>query len=221
MFVTRSSLRVFSLSICAGLILFLAGSQAGMAQNETKGNEAMTQAKEGAKSEATSMQSMMMRMQEISKELKSIQQEVLKDSPELKKQQDELDSFIQEQMDANMADKGVDMEALKSLQSRLRSKDVNPEKKQELESEWKEKVNAYQQARMETMRNEEVQSKRKTYRDDLVAAMTKKEPQTEEMLDELKMLQHQMQYRKQSAMQKRKAAQEGASKQGKGMEKSE
>jgi len=166
----------FSLISCLALGLVLTVSSPVAAQDAQKSQENTQQ---------QNMQDKMQRMQEIGKELQSVQKETLADNPELQERQKELENLVQDTMDQNMAEQGVSMEELKSMQSKMQSQDLNATTEEELKREWQTKVQAYQKARQETMQNQEVQEKRKAFREDMIEAMNEKEPQTESMLDEL------------------------------------
>ena len=189
---TLSTRTLFPLVSCLALGLILAFASPVLAQEgqNSQGNQQMGQGQQA-------IQKKMQRMKEIGKRLQAVQKETLKSNPELKKQQEELDSLVQDTMDQNMADQGITMEGLKSLQSEMQSKDLAADKKKQLQSKWQKKVQSYQQARKKTMQNETVQKKQKAFREDMIEAMEKKEPQTKSMLEELEQLQQQMQ-----AMQK-------------------
>lgn len=187
---------LFPLVICLSLGLFLAVSSPVWAQDGQMDQGKQQQMGQGQQV----MQKKMQRMKKIGERLQAVQEETLQENPKLKKKQEELDALVQDTMDQNMADKGISMEGLKSLQSELQSEDLSSEEKQQLQSTWQEKVQSYQQARMKTMRNETVQKKQEDFREDMIAAMEKKEPETKSMLQELEQLQQQMRAMRQGMM---------------------
>ena len=187
---------LFPLVTCLTLGLFLAVSSPVWAQDGQMGQSKQQQMGQGQQA----MQKKMQRMKKIGERLQAVQEETLQENPKLKKKQEELDALVQDTMDQNMADKGISMEGLKSLQSELQSKDLSSEEKQQLQSTWQEKVQSYQQARMKTMRNETVQNKQEDFREDMISAMEKKEPETKSMLQELEQLQQQMRAMRQGMM---------------------
>lgn len=185
------SLRKLSFLI---LISFIAG---GLVFAASLPVSAQDQGQEGQQE----MQKKMQKMQEIGERLQSVQEETLKDNPKLEERQKDLDAMVQKKMDENMEKKGINMEELESLQSKLQSQDLEEGQEKELKAKWQEKVSAYQEARMETMNNEDVQEQQEKFRDDMIQAMEEKEPETKSMLDELEKLQQEMQAMQQSMQQ--------------------
>ncbi len=146
-------------------------------------------------------QKMVQRYKSLQEELAQIQQEAMDDNEELKQEQQDLQSMIRENMESNMAAEDVDVERLQELQAKLQGQgqELAQDEKQSLEQEYKEQVNAYQRARAKTARNKDVQQKQESFREDMLAAMKKVDPETEKIIQELQGIQHQMQYIKQSA----------------------
>jgi len=150
-------------------------------------------------------QKMVQRYKSLQEDLAKIQQQAMEDNEDLKQEQQDLQSMIRESMESNMAAEDVDVERLQELQAKLQGQgqgqgqELAQDEKQSLEKEYKEQVNAYQRARAKTARDKEVQQKQEAFREDMLAAMKKVDPETEKIIQELQGIQHQMQYIKQSA----------------------
>ena len=82
---------------CFVSCLFLVGSLPVGAQKVEMG-----QGKKQGHAGQQVMQQKIQRMQEIGKKLQSVQEETLKENPELQNERDELDSLVQDTMDQNM-----------------------------------------------------------------------------------------------------------------------
>jgi signal recognition particle GTPase len=138
------------------------------------------------------------RFQTLRQELSQIQQKAMEEHTELQQEQKDLQSAIRKSMESNLAEENVDVERLQELQAKLQDSELAKKKKQSLEQEFKEQVNAYQRARAKTARNEKIQAKQEAFRESMLSAMNEVNPQADEIIQEMQALQHQMKFIKQS-----------------------
>jgi hypothetical protein len=187
--------------LCLSFLLCMA--QPGWAKkgDEQKGQG---QAEAGSQNDAEitpqmTRKKLVQRFQTLRQELSQIQQKAMEENAELQKEQKDLQSAIRKSMESNLAEENVDVERLQELQAKLQDTELAKEKKQSLEQEFKEQVNAYQRARAKTARNEKIQAKQESFRESMLSAMNEVNPQADEIIQEMQALQHQMKFIKQSA----------------------
>ena len=194
-----------SVMIVLGLAFLLGLAQPVSAQKDQGSQrDGQSETRNQGASEITpemTRQKMVQRYKSLQEDLAKIQQQAMEDNEDLKQEQQDLQSMIRESMESNMAAEDVDVERLQELQAKLQGQgqELAQDEKQSLEKEYKEQVNAYQRARAKTARDKEVQQKQEAFREDMLAAMKKVDPETEKIIQELQGIQHQMQYIKQSA----------------------
>ncbi len=129
------------------------------------------------------------RIRDLQGKLKDLQQKVLDNNPGLKDQQNKLRNTINEKLQNKLAEKNIDIERIKTLQTQLQSQEVTQEEKQKLLQEFQTKAQAYNQARTEAMNDSEVQKLYKDYVEDLQKKMREVEPKAPEWIAEIENLQ--------------------------------
>lgn len=127
-------------------------------------------------------------MRQLEKQKKQVHQEVLRDNPELKKEGEDYVTLVRTTLAENLAARGVDVQRLKELQTRLRAEDISREEKSRLEKEYREKVGAYQRVHQQTMNSPQIRGKR----EELVHKIEEKNPRAAEIEQKLTALQQEI-----------------------------
>ncbi len=138
------------------------------------------------------VQQTIQKINNLQKNLKSIQDKVLEANPDLQEQKEELEAMIDEKMEQNLSQEGVDQNRMQQIRSKLSEKDLGNQKQQELQQEYQQQMQSYRKARMKTMQDEEVHKQREDLVQKIVAEMKEEDPKTEEMLQELQSLNEKM-----------------------------
>lgn len=140
-------------------------------------------------------------IQQLNQQLMQIQEKTIEANPELAKQRDDLISFV----DEKMAETGYDAEAargrIEKLQGEMQSGELSTEQQQQHRQQLRQEMTSMQQAQGQIMQDEEFQAKREVLNENLVAAMQKQDPQTDELISRLQTAQQEYQQLAQQAMQ--------------------
>jgi len=142
---------------------------------------------------ATQRQQDIQRMNELQGKLMALQQQVIKDTPELQQEQEALRDLITSKLEQNLAENNVDVDRIRELQTQLQSQDLAEEKKAELLEEFRTKAQQYNQARATAMNDAEIQEKYQAYVEHLKAEMEKADPTMPETTKEIEDLQSSLQ----------------------------
>lgn len=166
----------------AVLSLFALGAQAQLSQQP----DSMAQPRQ-APSQQLMQQVLAKRaeIQNLGQELQQIQQETLEANPELAKERDELVTL----MDTKMVEAGHDpsssRDKIEELQGQLQGEELTESERQELGAELRQEMTTLQQAQGDVMQDQDVQAKRQSLNENLVAAMEEQDPKTEELISDL------------------------------------
>ncbi|MFP4446281.1 MAG: hypothetical protein ACLFPD_08560 [Desulfosudaceae bacterium] len=164
----------------------VSSGQPGAAEQEMEASAA-------GEEEATQRQQDIERMNELQEELMALQQQVIKDTPELQQEQEVLRDLITSKLEQNLDENNVDVDRIQELQTQLQSEDLDEEKKAELLEEFRTKAQQYNQARATAMNDAEVQEKYQAYVEHLKAKMEKADPTMPETTKEIEALQSKLQ----------------------------
>lgn len=125
-------------------------------------------------------------IQQLGAELQEIQDATMDANPELAAQRDELVTL----MDTKMLDAGYDAtagrEKIENLQGQLQGEELSQEDRQALRAQVQRELSSLEQAQGEAMKDQEVQTKRQALNENLVEAMEEQNPQTEELISDLR-----------------------------------
>lgn len=124
--------------------------------------------------------------------MKSIQDKVLEENPDLQKQKEEFEAMLDEKMEQNLSQEGVDKNRMQQIRSKLSKGDLKEQKKKELEKEYRQQIQSYRKARIKTMQDKDIQEQREDLVKKILAKMKIEDPKTEEMLQELQSLNKKM-----------------------------
>lgn len=181
-----------------GLLVGVLGMAPALAQQKSaegaKAPEAQTQnqgpsAGQGRQALAQTQR----KLQNLQRELGKLQQKALKDNPDLAKQRQALQDLVV----STMKDKGhtpeKDMQRMQEIRSKLQSKDVEKGQKQKLVQEMRDHQRSLIQARRDAFQDKKVQQKSSEFRDNLIAAMKKSDPDAESLIKEYNQTRQQLQ----------------------------
>jgi hypothetical protein len=129
---------------------------------------------------------------ELQKHITQIQNETLQAHPELKKEEESLRNLVLEKMSSSGKSAKEDMDEIIKLEEKLRSGQTPEEDRETLMSEYQKKAIAFRNAQSEAMKNPEVQAAQKKFRDDVMTAMKEKDPQVEQLMQQLQQKQQQL-----------------------------
>jgi hypothetical protein len=130
---------------------------------------------------------------QLQQKLASIQQQAIKTHPELQKQQEELEALVTSKMTAAGLDASGEMEAINAIETQLRNPDTPDSERQKLMPEYQQRAKAFRDAQMQVLKDPEVEKARTALVDATTAAMKQEDPQVEQLLEQLKQKQAEMQ----------------------------
>lgn len=103
-------------------------------------------------------------------------------------------------MSRNLEKENVDLEQLQLIEKQLQDPEISPERKAQLEQKKRKAFLGYKKAEMRTDRDETLGKLREEFYTKLMAASKKENPNAEEILEELDIIQHQLRFVKPEAM---------------------
>jgi hypothetical protein len=137
-------------------------------------------------------------LQKLGQRLGKIEEAAVKANPDLQKQQEQFRQLLIKTMKANGYDAQTKMNRLREVQKKLADKSVDKKERQALLGEFRQKSMEMQGAQRKALQNPEVQKSRAQLAKDTIAAMTKQDPDTPKLIDEVKQTrQHLMEMQKQ------------------------
>ena len=129
---------------------------------------------------------------ELQKRITQIQNDTLQAHPELKKEEEALRTLVLEKMSSSGKSAKDDMDEIIKLEQKLRSGETPEDERETLMSEYQKKAVAFRNAQNEAMKNPEVQAAQKKFREDVMSAMKEKDPQVEQLMQQLQEKQQQL-----------------------------
>ncbi|MCF8105371.1 MAG: hypothetical protein K9K64_07810 [Desulfohalobiaceae bacterium] len=155
--------------------------------------ESQDPAKESAnKQSAKDMQNSLARAKELQAELKEIQAKAIENNEELAAMLKDLKQTFNEKFKENLAEAEVDVQRLQEIGTKVKNQEVPAEKKKELQKEFQSLYTGYQEAKVKTLENEEIQKQNKAFSNKLEVAMNEENPEAKAMLEELEGLRARM-----------------------------
>jgi hypothetical protein len=131
---------------------------------------------------------------ELRQRLAAIQQKAVKAHPELQKQGQDLQALMMSKMSSSTGvDAKDEMAAINEIEQKLRNKDTPDSERQKLMSEYQKRAEAFRKAQMQVMQDPEVQKAQAALMEATTAAMKQQDPQTEELMEQVKQKQAQLQ----------------------------
>jgi hypothetical protein len=129
---------------------------------------------------------------ELQKRITQIQNDTLQAHPELKKEEEALRTLVLEKMSSSGKSAKDDMDEIIKLEQKLRSGETPEDERETLMSEYQKKAVTFRNAQNEAMKNPEVQAAQKKFREDVMTAMKEKDPQVEQLMQQLQEKQQQL-----------------------------
>ncbi len=129
---------------------------------------------------------------ELQKQITQIQQDTLQAHPELKKEEQSLRDLVLEKMSSSGKSAKEDMNEIVKLEEKLRSSETPEDERETLLGEYQKKAVAFRNAQNEAMKNPEVQAAQKKFMDNIMTAMKEKDPQVEQLIQQLQQKQKQL-----------------------------
>jgi hypothetical protein len=131
---------------------------------------------------------------ELRQRLAMIQQKAVQANPELQKQGQDLQALMMSKMSSSTGVNAKDeMAAINEIEKKLRNKDTPDSERQKLLPEYQKRVEAFRDAQMQVMKDPEVQKAQTALMEATTAAMKQQDPQTEELMAQVKQKQEQLQ----------------------------
>ena len=195
--------RIHTRSLLAAASLFL--SVTVSAQTAPSASEGL-QPSAGQVQMMQQIQQKQAEIQQLNQQLGSIQEATMEANPELAERREELIQLVDSKIEAAGIDAETEREELDALQRKLGADDVSTEQSQQRQAEFQRRGQAYQEAQNQAMQSPEVQTLGAELNADLVAAMQKQNPQTDELISKLQSVQQEYQAMIQQAMQQQQNA---------------
>jgi hypothetical protein len=139
---------------------------------------------------------------ELQQRLAAIQQKAVQAHPELQKQGQELQTLMMSKMSSSTGLNAKDeMAAINEIEQKLRDKDTPDSERKTLLPEYQKRAKAFRDAQMKVMQDPEVQKAQAALTDATTAAMKQQDPETEQLMEQVKQKQLQLQKLMESARQ--------------------
>jgi hypothetical protein len=131
---------------------------------------------------------------ELQQRLEKIQQRVMKVHPELQKQEQDLQVLIMSKMTSSTGvNAKQEMAAINEIEQKLDNKDTPESERQKLMPEYQKRAKAFRDAQIQAAQDSEVQQAWAALINATTAAMKQEDPQTEQLMEQLKQKQSELQ----------------------------
>lgn len=127
-----------------------------------------------------------LQLEELQQQLNAIQEATLDAHPELAQQQQEFKEMVVEEMRSNGHNPKQQIEAIQSLQGKVKNEDLPVEERKAYYQEYRQTVMDFQQAQQEVMEQDNVQSAREDLNESMLVAMQEQNPRTEDLIADIK-----------------------------------
>lgn len=134
-----------------------------------------------------------MRLQEIQQRLAEAQQKALDENPGLQSQREELEELVIQKMEDEGYDPDANMETLENAQSEIQNEDLSDEERQQMLQDAQQAQQQLQEAQQAAMQDEEVVEAQEAFQNDLMEAMREQDPETDDLIEEFRSIQQEMQ----------------------------
>lgn len=132
---------------------------------------------------------------QLQQRLQTVQQQAIENAPALQEQMEVLEDLVTEKMREAGYDPGAIMETLLAAQGQLQDESLSDSQRREvLESrEVREAQQQLQQAQQAVMQDPEVAEAQRSFEADVMDAMRKEEPETDQMIERMREIQREAQ----------------------------
>ena len=131
---------------------------------------------------------------ELQQRLEMIQQRAMKAHPELQKQEQDLQALIMSKMTGSTGvNAKQEMAAINEIEQKLDNKDTPESERQKLIPEYQKRAKAFRDAQMQAAQDPEVQQAWTALMNATTAAMKQEDPQTGQLMEQLKQKQAELQ----------------------------
>jgi chromosome segregation ATPase len=180
--------RLLPLAVAAGLVV----AMPLQAEETSEPQGAPPAATPEQSKQMQEIQSVHAEYMELQKRITQIQNDTLQAHPELKKEEESLRSLVLEKMSSSGKSAKEDMDEIIKLEQKLRSGETPEDERETLMGEYQKKAVAFRNAQNEAMKNPEVQAAQKKFMDDIMTAMKEKDPQVEQLIEQMQQKQQQL-----------------------------
>ena len=129
---------------------------------------------------------------DLQKRIAQIQRDTLQAHPELEKEEQSLRELVLTKMSSNGKSAKEDMDEIIKLEEKLRSGETPADERDAMMADYQKKAVAFRNTQNEAMKNPEVQAAQKKLMDDVMTAMKEKDPQIEQLMQQLQQKQKQL-----------------------------
>jgi chromosome segregation ATPase len=180
--------RLLPLAVAAGLVV----AMPLQAEETSEPQGAPPAATPEQSKQMQEIQSVHAEYMELQKRITQIQNDTLQAHPELKKEEESLRSLVLEKMSSSGKSAKEDMDEIIKLEQKLHSGETPEDERETLMGEYQKKAVAFRNAQNEAMKNPEVQAAQKKFMDDIMTAMKEKDPQVEQLIEQMQQKQQQL-----------------------------
>lgn len=125
-------------------------------------------------------------LQKLGQRLGKIEQAAAKANPDLQKEQEQFRQLLTKTMEKDGYDAEAGINRLREIQTKLGNQNLEQKKRQTLMTEFRQKSSELQRAQHKALQNPKVQEARAKLAKHTIAAMTKQDPETPKLIDEVK-----------------------------------
>ncbi|MDZ7686068.1 MAG: hypothetical protein U5O39_14520 [Gammaproteobacteria bacterium] len=155
------------------------------------------------------MQKLMQKRQEIqqlNQQLVKIQKETIEENPNIDQKRKDFIAMV----DTKMKDAGHEPEAaranIEKLRDKLRNGELSQQESQSAKQKLQQQMSSFQKARRSAMQDKEVKAERESLNKELMMAMQEQDPETQELITELRQTQREYQKIMQTALQQQQSS---------------
>jgi len=180
--------RLLPLAVVAGLV----AAMPVQAEDAPKPQAAPPEVSPEQSKQIQEIQGLHAEYMELQKRISQVQQDTLQAHPELEKEQQSLRDLVLAKMSSNGKNAKEDMDEIIKLEEKLRNSETPASERETLMADYQKKAVAFRNAQNEAMKNPEVEAAQKKLMDDVMTAMKEKDPQIEQLMQQLQQKQKQL-----------------------------
>ncbi len=188
--------RIYNLSKAFAVAVAMTLGVAGAVQAETANNappgSAAPQLSPELQAKVEAFREKRTELMKLGQELEKIRQETVTKHPDLKQQEEKFGDMVAAEMKKNGGTPKEDLAELRSLQAKLRDEKTPDADRQALMMRLQRKAQEFDQARRQALQNPELQQAQGKLLQDMVGAMKKENPRTDDLMKQMHQKQQEM-----------------------------
>jgi len=180
-------MRMHALALRLGVVIIAATAMlgGGVAQSAPTQAPEAGQPPSGVSPEAQNARALLLEMNQIQARLADIQRSALENQPQLQKQAEQFQSVMINEMRAQGFDPLRSLNHIALIENQIQSQNLNEQERAGLIAEIQEEQRLLMEAEQAALANPQVQQAREQFLTNMLAAMQKQDPATDELMNQL------------------------------------